>query len=823
VRAVAAACRERLTALRTDLDRLSQRQVGWLVFLATLCVYSLLTPRVVRNRWLTGDEPHYLVATHSIAYDRDLRLDNNYEDKDFLAFYVGDDLGPALHAAEATDGYLYPIRGPGFSLLLAPAYFLAGRAGVLYFLDLVGALLAMSFYLLACQVTRSRGAALAAWVLVSFTPLMVVYNFLVYPEVLGALLLVWGLSLTLGIARRQGSEKARPRDLMLIGLLVALLPWLSARFIALGGMLLISAVAYAWRNSYRLPRWQTIVCLLSPCVVSGLFYFAYNYSLFRSISPLAAYDIAGQRVSGLLFRVDLTGLATAVAGWLLEPRRGLFINAPVYLLCLPGILLLLRHRRREACLLLPYPTVVYASICWLGLVFAGWEISPRQLVWIMPILGIFIAYALTVISRLSFRIIALALLVIGLVSAHYILVDPVTPYASTMVAKYNRWDKLDLSRYVPHFLLDFFMPGQVGFAGVGALVEDDQLEGCMPPPMFRARIQGVIHTGTAPEDEGYAFIADLARDAFILPRGAYEAHWFLKIWDNTSGETVAIVDVLDPAGEVISSREIVASDFEGTGTYQRFSLPFEYSLEAADRGEPILRLFSTGREDLWIAALEVQVVTAIPTWPLAGLWLIGIGIFTAFYGLRPGGEPSVASRLPSVGVTVAPRKPSVFFPVASAILALLIAAGLANYLASMRYPRLFEAENLRRLVGQVRPDPQASGGKAVHASPGDPEGMLVYGPYEFFPPGLYVAKFSMKIAGSTESPALVAHIDVFGGGSGVLTTVPILASDFKEDEHYRTFRLWFDNPLQQALQFRVYSFPAGTELWVDRITLSKLE
>jgi hypothetical protein len=74
-----------------------------------------------------------------------------------------------------------------------------------------------------------------------------------------------------------------------------------------------------------------------------------------------------------------------------------------------------------------------------------------------------------------------------------------------------------------------------------------------------------------------------------------------------------------------------------------------------------------------------------------------------------------------------------------------------------------------------------------------------------------------------ESPDPVAHIDVFGSGSGVLTTVPILASDFKEEQRYRTFRLRFDNPLHQALQFRVYCFPTRAELWVDTISLRKVQ
>ena len=823
VRVVSATRVEKIRALRGDLDRLSHRQIAWLVFLTTLCVYFFLTPYVLRDWWPTGDEPHCLLVSHSIVTDGDFRLANNYEEKDFLAFYIADDLNPFLQTAKGSDGNLYPIRGPGFSLLLAPAYFLGGRAGVAFFLDLVGGLLAMNFYLLGYEVTRSRLAPLVAWVFVFFTPLLALYNFLLYPEVVGGLVLLLALRTIRGTVEETRTNRGGARDWLLIGFLIAFLPWLSNRFVPFGGILFISALACGWREHDKIFRRQAMIYLLAPCIGSALLYSAYNYSLFGNLSPLAAYDIAGHNVSGHLLQTPLTDVGVAMLGWLLDPRRGLFIYAPVYVLSLPGILLLLRQKRREAFLLLPYPTIAYLYTSWTGLYFPGWEISPKFMVSVMPILGIFMAHAFTVIKRLSFRTMALALLVIGLTSArHIIFIDPQAPYEKTIVAKFNRWDRFDVNRYLPHFVLDFFLPGHLGFAGVGTLIKDDELRGSLPLPRFRERIQSVIHTSTDPEDEGYAFIADLGKDLDKLPRGAYEAYWFLKIGDNTSQATVAIIDVLDPEGEIISKKEIIASDFEESGTYQRFTLPFDYPLEAADRGEPILRLFSTARADLWIVALEIGAVTVIPPWPLATLWLGIIGIFSAYYCLRPGRKPLALPRPQLRAAPVGAKERSVLFPVMTAGLVLLITVSLGNYLLSTGYPRVFEAESLRRLTGEVVADEDASAGKAAHASVGDPESMLIYGPYEFFPPGRYVAKFRMKIGGTTEAAIPVVSIDAYGAGSGVLAERSLLSSDFKEVHRYRTFHLRFRNPVQQALQFRVY-FPGVADLWVDKITLEKLE
>ena len=43
-----------------------------------MAVYLLLLPLVTRTWRATGDEPHYLLAAHSLGIDRDLDLANNY-------------------------------------------------------------------------------------------------------------------------------------------------------------------------------------------------------------------------------------------------------------------------------------------------------------------------------------------------------------------------------------------------------------------------------------------------------------------------------------------------------------------------------------------------------------------------------------------------------------------------------------------------------------------------------------------------------------------------------------------------------------------------
>ena len=65
-----------------------------LLFFVTLVVYFQLIPYLLYTWAITGDEPHYLLAAHSLVYDHDLDLANNYADQDYASFYPSALLDP---------------------------------------------------------------------------------------------------------------------------------------------------------------------------------------------------------------------------------------------------------------------------------------------------------------------------------------------------------------------------------------------------------------------------------------------------------------------------------------------------------------------------------------------------------------------------------------------------------------------------------------------------------------------------------------------------------------------------------------------------------
>ena len=129
----------------------------------------------------------------------------------------------------------------------------------------------------------------------------------------------------------------------------------------------------------------------------------------------------------------------------------------------------------------------------------------------------------------------------------------------------------------------------------------------------------------------------------------------------------------------------------------------------------------------------------------------------------------------------------------------------------------YEAESLPHKVGRVVEDGNASWGQAMYAHPAeDDEGSLCYGPYVDVPEGRYRALFRLK-AGNGDGDRPVAVIDVAAdAGKTILARKEITGHDFAAPGQYQVFALDFENPLTQALEFRVY-FTGAAELWVDHI------
>ena len=83
------------------------------LFATAVVLWGLVTHSTYAG---TGDEPHYLAIAHSIAFDRDLEMSNNYGADEWIVGGVA----PGSHVFTGRDGKLRPLHDIGMPLLFAP-------------------------------------------------------------------------------------------------------------------------------------------------------------------------------------------------------------------------------------------------------------------------------------------------------------------------------------------------------------------------------------------------------------------------------------------------------------------------------------------------------------------------------------------------------------------------------------------------------------------------------------------------------------------------------------------------------------------------------
>jgi len=330
-----------------------------------------------------GDEPHYLLQAHSLLYDHDLEVENNYANRDYLAFFNGGILD--------VGAYLYTYNGRtirhhfalGMPLLLTPAYAIGGRIGVQLLLALLTAA-GMSWLFLVIQQFIPSPVAFITALLCALTYPIVIYSHQIYPETVIMALVALVLMLTLA-----ASAQHRRRDALAVGLTVGVMPHFQNKFILLA-LLLYSWYLWQTRDNLRTSvRWS-----LPPILLLAVAHLAWAYVVYGELGWSALISPGYARL------ID-TRIDDGVLGLWFDQEVGLFFFAPLYLLALPGAWILARCPNRRSTVL--WLAIIYAGFHLLGGAYYDWPAglspAPRYLVPVIPILVIFVGGALTWLLR----------------------------------------------------------------------------------------------------------------------------------------------------------------------------------------------------------------------------------------------------------------------------------------------------------------------------------------------------------------------------------------------------------------------------------------
>jgi hypothetical protein len=375
-------------ALRPLLGDRLPRRPSVLFFLLPFVVYLAILPWSARHRQPDGDEPFYLLVTHSLAYDLDADLTDNYARGDWRHFMdrpiepqPGDPVGP--------HGERYSRHNELLPMALVPAYRLGGKLGALATMALMTAAAAwMTLRLARHYVPDLPGESLGAWALAAFAPPLLLYSYQVWVEVPAALLAAVAIDRILSF---DGRRDWGPKEWLGLGVPLLMLPLLKIRFILVAGPLLLMGWWYAGR-----PRRPVLIlsALLAALAGGMLLYNQAVYSNPLKIHTWQEVDPASYGPASYL---------RGMFGLLFDPAFGLFGCAPVWLILLPAFLLMIARRDRllvhMMALSLPYLLVVAPRIERYG----GWSPPFRYALIATPFLAIGLAPLLASRDRAGAR------------------------------------------------------------------------------------------------------------------------------------------------------------------------------------------------------------------------------------------------------------------------------------------------------------------------------------------------------------------------------------------------------------------------------------
>ena len=358
----------RIVLIKGLFFRLDVKKTKTILWVVGLLAYSLIGTWMGHCNEPTGDEPHYLLMAHSLAFDGDFDLKNNFENKDYLNFYSRE-LVPQT-----------PIQGPnhysyhsmGYPILIAIPYRLLGLPGVRLYAYAVSSLFALNLFLLVQGLFHKREVSLWVWLLCLLGPPLVLFSNHAATETSSGVVATWLFRMIV--------SPGGPALGWLFGAGLGLLCWLHEANLFLAGVLFLVFWLTAQPRREILKTALVWVALVTPLFWLNLTHFGFivpthNLGLFM-VGNQSLYVVSGaDKILSFL-----SNFPRAILGLFFDQEFGLLIYAPIYVLTGLGLLLLkkteLRSFRKTGFILLAELLFFGAIGEWRG----GGGSAPRFLV-----------------------------------------------------------------------------------------------------------------------------------------------------------------------------------------------------------------------------------------------------------------------------------------------------------------------------------------------------------------------------------------------------------------------------------------------------------
>jgi hypothetical protein len=354
----------------------------------------------------TGDEPSYMLVAHSIIYDRDLDLKNNFDNRDYGRFY-DKELTP-----QGTDiirgGRIFSYHPVMLSVLIAPFYFIAGRLGVTILMNAACAALIAYIFLFLFRLTGGIKSSLAAAAITGFTMPVLGFSNNISNEILITLIMLFAYY----------TVKYENRRPWITSAVLSLSIWMHIRSLPVYAALCLIFVYYNRKDL------RQIIAFTAMQAVSVSLFLVFNYVVLGSFLPSYAEGGASN-----ITRFGFANIPSGMLAFFMDRQIGLFAYAPVYIFILSGAVFLFRKHRKEfmemSLIFIPYFILITSWRDW-----GGGSSSPRYLIQVIFVLSACLAVFFENIKSRAALLLTRACLALSLLISTAIACVP-----------WFRWDK----------------------------------------------------------------------------------------------------------------------------------------------------------------------------------------------------------------------------------------------------------------------------------------------------------------------------------------------------------------------------------------------
>ncbi|MDP9395852.1 MAG: hypothetical protein M3Q27_17000 [Actinomycetota bacterium] len=377
---------------------------------ATLAAASGIGVRSTYGGNASVDEPQYLLTALSLWEDRDLDIADELAAHRYRDFHQAE---LPVQTAAMPDGRRLSPHDPLLPVVLAMPVGLGGWVGAKLALSLLaGVTAALTVWVAVRRLAVPTALAGVGSAVLFASPPLAVYGQQVYPELPAALAALACAAAATG--------PVRARSLVVASAGIVALPWLGVKYVPVAAAL---AVVLLWRL-WRCGRARALGGVAAGLAVAGVLYGVVHRVVWGGWTVYASGDHFQQSGEfGVVgFTPDYAGRSVRLVGLLVDRGFGLVPWQPVWLLAVPAVAALARRRGAGARLLLPV-AAAWATATWLALTMHGFWWPGRQVVVVLPLVGLVLLWWLAHVAPRWCRPVAAVLGAGGVVALATLLRD----------------------------------------------------------------------------------------------------------------------------------------------------------------------------------------------------------------------------------------------------------------------------------------------------------------------------------------------------------------------------------------------------------------